>query len=149
MSKTEIAVILTGLAQYYGKKLEEFESEAYLTALSNYPSELVKKAAFEVMNKMKFMPKISELREILNSYLYVTRLNVSRIEESPVTAEQLRFSGHMARLHYMWIESGFARTCTDKHWGQNFVDYMRQEGAPQDVIEKYIGCCHKDGEVVI
>lgn len=149
MSKVEIAVILTGLAQYYGKKLEQFESEAYLTALSNYPTGLVKKAAFEAMNDLKFMPKISELRETLNCYLRDRRQDTPRIEELPATPEQLRFSGYMARLHHSWIESGFAKKCEDKRWCQNFVDYMRQEGAPQDVIEKYIGCCQKDGEVVI
>ena len=149
MSKTEIAVILTGLAQYYGKKLEEFESEAYLTALSYYPFELVKKAAFEVINNLKFMPKISELKEIVEHYLSIRRSNTPQIEEPPATPEQLRFSGHMARLHHSWIKSGFTKKCTDRCWCQNFVDYMRREGAPQDVIEKYMGCCEKDGEVVI
>lgn len=61
----------------------------------------------------------------------------------------LTFSQWMAQLHISWIRSGYAKTCTDKHWCQSFVDYMRQEGAPEDVIEKYIGCCHKGGEVVI
>ena len=61
-----IGEIVSGLGELYDKKITPFIFDAYATALSNYPVEKVIKAVEYLILSSKFMPKISEIIEVIN-----------------------------------------------------------------------------------
>ena len=62
----KLAELITGVGELFDKRLSPFVAESYLTALKRFPFEKVKKAVEYLILSSKFMPKISEIIEVIN-----------------------------------------------------------------------------------
>ena len=64
--KKELLDILSGLAEYFNFELTKYVITAYLEDLDEYNIADIKKATSVIRKNLKYMPKISEIIEIIN-----------------------------------------------------------------------------------
>ena len=147
MSKTEqsstVGGIIVALAQFYRFELGDFVIKGYLSNLKKYSPGLVERAAYDCMNKKKFMPKPCELVGAIELIRDKEWQEVQRTQpwlpEPPPTDSDRAFGSFVCKAFTGWMRSGFIKQQRD---AGTFIDYdhsLFSYMAEHEMDQKHIG----------
>lgn len=140
--------VIHELAASLHKKLTEFELKAYLKVAYRYDFKLVLQAAFKYVDNEEFLSvaKFSKtLRQLKEHEHYESLRNRPRLPEPPVSPEQLRWTGVIAKSFDGWMRSGFVKRQKDSgtfySYEQSTTDYMVEQGVDEKDINRFRNAC--------
>lgn len=145
----QIIGILTGVADVFDKKLSDLTISAYLEVLGGYSPRVVGSACRLCISELGFMPRpveiINRIQRIENDAYHRALRDRPQLPEPPVSEEQLRWSGVMAKSLAGWTRSGFIRRQKDAgtfySHEQSTIDYMTEYGVDEKDINRFRNAC--------
>lgn len=145
-----IPEVIHQLAVSLHKTLTEFETKAYLKVAYRYNFGLVLRAAFTYVDNEEFLSvaRFSKtLKQLSEHEHYEALRNLPQLPEPPVSEEQLRWTGVMAKSFDAWRDGAFLKrqreAGTFYSYEQSLIDHMTERGIDHADINRFRNACQE------